>query len=258
MIKRTLFSCAFILFVGAVFANSMRMKIEELPAEVAAETTHLNPQYLVFTPGQSQDDRKLPLLIFLHGGGGKGSNVLRHKNAGPVRYLRNVDEHPFMIVVPQCADTSDGIKGPWQVKDLDALFEHLKTTQDFDERRVYLTGSSMGGYGTWAWASASPQHFAAIAPLCGGLGNDGPKDVSPDLEEGLNRLASLSIWIFHGANDKVVPTERSQRMYDGLMARGAKNVKLKIYPDKGHGIGETYQTPELYEWFLSCSKGTNE
>lgn len=235
--------------MGFVWAEPMRMDVCSLPAETQSLTTLLNPQYLVFRPVTSSPNEKQPLLIYLHGGGGKGTDILRHRNASPVKYFNACEEQPFVIVVPQCQKG-----GEWQTADLDVWLEHLQLTLDFDPDRVYLTGSSMGGFGTWAWGAASPEYFAAIAPLAGGLGLGGPKAISPDLAQWLDSLVEIPVWAFHGAMDSVVPADRSERMVEGLEKRGAQEVRLTIYPDLGHNIGKTYWDPALYEWFLSHSR----
>lgn len=242
--------CAAALAAGMACAVPLRMEVVEMPKDVAAKAPHLNPQYLVFTPKQKDGSEKLPLLIYLHGGGGGGTDVLKHRHVGPVRFWNGSEKvSPFKIVVPQVLSAPGVPRKQWQARELDVLLGHLSATLEFDGRRVYLTGTSMGGYGTWHWAAHSPQHFAAIAPLCGGLG-DGPKGIVPDLEEWLDNLAGVPAWIFHGAKDKTVPPDRSERMFQGLKKRGAENAKLLIYPDLGHGIGKTYRNPELYDWFL--------
>jgi predicted peptidase len=231
-------------------AEPMKMTVKELPAATAAKTKFFNPQYLVYTPAKAASGKKLPLLIFLHGSGGRGADISKLKADGPVKYLNErEDRQSFLLVIPQSMPQKDGTKGQWEPQDLELLLAHLRITESFDEKRIYLTGYSMGGYGTWAWAAANPGNFAAIAPLAGGLG-EGPKGVTSDLEDWLDNLKVLPIWIFHGAKDTVVPTERSERMLAGLKKRGA-DVKLKIYPDDGHGIVKAYWEPELYAWLLS-------
>ena len=113
----------------------------------------------------------------------------------------------------------------------------------------------MGGYGTWA--SAHPEHFAAIAPHAGGLGHGGPQDVTPDLDQWVKKLAPLPIRIVNGANDNVVPPERSERMYKILKASGSMQVELRMLPDKDHGIGSAVADGELYAWLLKQSHPLN-
>lgn len=106
--------------------------------------------------------------------------------------------------------------------------------------RIYLTGLSMGGYGTWALASLGPERFAAIVPICGG---GRARDAA--------KLAELPIWAFHGARDSVVRLEEMQAMIDRAKADGGK-PRLTVYPDLGHNSWtRTYDNPELYAWLLS-------
>ncbi|MBN2840022.1 MAG: prolyl oligopeptidase family serine peptidase, partial [Coriobacteriia bacterium] len=108
-----------------------------------------------------------------------------------------------------------------------------------DEDRVYVTGLSMGGFGTWALAAAYPDRFAAIAPICGG----------GDPEQAC-RHADVPTWAFHGEQDQVVPVERTEEMVEALQACNG-DVRMTLYPDLGHDSWTvTYDNPELYEWML--------
>ena len=112
-----------------------------------------------------------------------------------------------------------------------------------DTRRIYLTGLSMGGYGTWATATRYPDRFAAIAPICGG----GEVLLA-------NLLKDTPIWAFHGDADTVVPLSKSQEMVEAVNRSGG-NAKLTIYPGVNHDSWtQTYNNDALYEWFLSHSK----
>lgn len=105
---------------------------------------------------------------------------------------------------------------------------------------MYLTGLSVGGYGTWLLAAAHPEKFAAIAPICGG-GN--PADA--------RKLAKLPTWVFHGAKDPTVPLKRSEEMVEALKAAGAY-PKFTVYPEAGHDSWTaTYDNPEFYQWLLA-------
>jgi predicted peptidase len=116
-----------------------------------------------------------------------------------------------------------------------------------DEERVYVTGLSMGGFGTWSLAQAHPERFAAIAPICGG-GN-------PELA---GNLRHVPVWAFHGAKDNVVPLSASQEMVDALKAIGA-DVKFTIYPEAYHDAWtETYENPQLYEWLLQHKRFSSD
>ena len=127
----------------------------------------------------------------------------------------------------------------WNVDALIGLLDHVVSKYRVDPRRIYLTGLSMGGYGTWSLAARAPDRFAAIVPICGGG--------SPDNAE---KLKNLPIWVFHGAKDRVVPVSRSEQMVEAIKAVGG-NVKFTVYPDVAHDSWtETYNDPKLYEWLL--------
>ncbi|GIX07817.1 MAG: hypothetical protein KatS3mg115_2220 [Candidatus Poribacteria bacterium] len=194
--------------------------------------------YLLYLPPDYEpgSDKRWPLLIFLHGAGERGDDLERIKVHGVPKVVEREKEFPFIAVSPQCPRWS------WwtaEVEALDALLDSILEQYAVDEDRVYLTGLSMGGFGTWAWAIRSPDRFAAIAPICGG---GDPSQV--------HRIRHLPIWVFHGAKDNVVPLSESERMVEALKALGA-NVRLTVYPDAGHDSWTvTYDNPELYSWFL--------
>ena len=117
-----------------------------------------------------------------------------------------------------------------------------------ENTRIYLTGLSMGGYGTWTLGAAYPDKFAAIAPICGG------GETITVLLSGRSKkpaLNSLGVWAFHGGKDNVVPVSESERMVDAMKKAGCQDVKLTVYPEANHDSWTaTYNNPELYDWFL--------
>jgi predicted peptidase len=126
---------------------------------------------------------------------------------------------------------------------LTGLLDEIVENYDVDESRVYLTGLSMGGYGTWSLGATLPDRFAAIAPICGG----GEKRMAW-------RLKEMPIWVFHGAKDSVVPLAQSEEMVEAVKAAGG-NPKLTVYPEANHDSWTaTYDNPKLYDWFLSHRK----
>ncbi|WP_309119278.1 prolyl oligopeptidase family serine peptidase [Paenibacillus sp.] len=204
-------------------------------------TKTVQVNYLLHLPeGYGQDNkRKWPLVLFLHGAGERGDDIQKVKVHGIPKIADNDPSLPFIAVSPQCAEDSF-----WNAeKDaLLALLDEITTSFNVDEKRVYLTGLSMGGYGTWDLASSHPEKFAAIVPICGG-GN--PNRVQA--------LVNTPVWAFHGAKDNVVRLEESENMVNALQACGG-NVKLTVYPEAGHDSWtETYANPELYSWLLSHS-----
>jgi predicted peptidase len=129
-----------------------------------------------------------------------------------------------------------------------ALLNEITRKYRVDLSRIYLTGLSMGGYGTWDLGLSYPEKFAAIVPICGG-GHYITMLLAS--REKPHALQTLPVWAFHGAKDPVVPLSESQRMVDFLKKAGVKEVKLTVYPDAEHNSwAETYDNPELYKWLL--------
>jgi predicted peptidase len=204
-------------------------------------TKVLKAGYLLYLPKEYGKDsaQKWPLMVFLHGSGESGSDLEKVKVHGPPKLIAQGKEFPFIVVSPQAPA---GPRRGWDVETLNALLDEILAKYPVDPDRVYLTGLSMGGYGTWAWATANPERFAAIAPICGG----GLARMSA------RRLRDLPVWVFHGAKDPTVPLSESEQMVEALKRAGATQVKFTIYPDLQHDSWTvTYDNPELYTWLLS-------
>jgi predicted peptidase len=210
------------------------------PQQFSKEVTKtLSAQYLLYLPKEYGKDpnTRWPLILFLHGAGESGTELERVKVHGPPKLVAQGKELPFIIVSPQCPSRQEG----WNSEVLAALLDEIAGKYAVDRDRVYLTGLSMGGFGTWTLAGAHPERFAAIAPICGG----GQTRTARRLKQ-----HNVAAWVFHGAKDPTVRVEESQRMVDALKAAGAE-VKFTVYPEAGHDSWtETYNNPELYEWFL--------
>ena len=198
-------------------------------------TRTVSCRYLLFLPEGYAEQQHWPLMMFLHGAGERGNDLRPVKIHGPPKLVEQRGDFPFVLVSPQCPPGRW-----WSPEVLSALLDEILHDYSIDEDRVYLTGLSMGGFGTWRLAIEHPDRFAAIAPVCGG----GTPYV-------LDRIKHIPTWVFHGAKDGVVPLSESQRMVDALEACGG-NVKFTVYPEAEHDSWtETYDNPELYEWFLS-------
>ena len=170
-------------------------------------------KYQLYFPNSYSEKRKekLPLMLFLHGAGERGNDVERVKKHGPPKLVQRRKTFPFVVVSPQCRENEW-----WEADGLFALVDDVCERYRIDEDRIYLTGLSMGGAGTW---------------MLGG--------------------AKLPTWVFHGAKDKTVPIEESQRMVD-MIERFDGDIKFTVYPNAQHDSWtETYNNPELYDWFLS-------
>jgi predicted peptidase len=191
--------------------------------------------YLLSLPADYGKTRKTwPLVLFLHGSGESGNDLGKVKAHGPPKLVEANGPFPFILVSPQSPGRG------WNPDVLNALLDTVIKDYRVDKNRVYLTGLSMGGYGTWSLAAAYPQKFAAIAPICGG---GSPEDAV--------KLAKLPIWVFHGAKDPTVPLKRSEEMVEAIKAAGG-HPKFTIYPDAGHDSWTaTYDNPEFYQWLLA-------
>jgi len=200
-------------------------------------TKTLSCKYLLFLPeGYGQQEKRWPLMLFLHGAGERGYDLNKVKVHGPPKIVETRKDFPFIVLSPQCPEND------WWTRKTDMLINLLDdiiAKYDVDTERVYLTGLSMGGYGSWALASEYPDRFAAVVPICGG----GNRIMSIFLKD-------MPIWAFHGAKDSVVPVEESKDLVEAINARGG-NAKLTIYPEANHDSWtETYNYKEVYDWLL--------
>ena len=186
--------------------------------------------------------KRWPLILFLHGAGERGTNLWLVAKHGPPKI--DLAKKEFIIVSPLCPAGKI-----WSNDLLLALLDDIEARYLVDTKRVYLTGLSMGGFGTWSLGLSHPEKFAAIAPICGG-----GEIITPLLADKA-KLASLPVWAFHGAKDPIVPLAESEHMVNHLKKQGVSDVKLTIYPDAQHDSWtETYANPELFEWFLKHSR----
>ena len=195
-------------------------------------------QYLLDLPEgyEADPDKKWPLMLFLHGSGERGTDIARVKVHGPPK-IAGEKKLPFVVVSPQCPPDQW-----WDVQALTALLDEVERNLRIDSKRIYVTGLSMGGFGTWSLVAHTPDRFAAIAPICGG---GEPKSVK--------RFTHVPVWVFHGDQDGAVKLRRSEDMVAELRKKGA-DVTFTVYPGVGHDSWtETYNNPALYTWLLSHS-----
>jgi predicted peptidase len=206
-------------------------------------TKEIRMNYLLYLPKDyGKTDKTWPLILFLHGAGERGDNIEKVKTHGPARLAAEGRDFDFIIVSPQCPQ-----EGWWtgMTDELMALVDDISQRYQVDTRRLYITGLSMGGFGTWSLIQKYPDKFAAAAPICGG-GETVPAR---------HRLDKMPIWVFHGAKDEVVPLSKSEEMVKVVEKSGNKNIKFTVYPEAGHDSWtETYNNPELYQWFLKYEK----
>jgi len=198
--------------------------------------------YLLFLPQNYNlaPQQKWPLILFLHGAGERGDDLELVRKHGIPKIVEQREDFPFIVVSPQCPEDS---RWTDQQEALIALIDQVLAKYSVDPDKVYLTGLSMGGTGTWALAMAYPKRFSAVIPICG------KGDPS-----GVCVLKDIPVWVFHGAKDDVVPPENSEKMVNALKECGGK-VQFTLYPDAGHDSWTaTYDNPEFYSWLLNQSK----
>ena len=212
-------------------------------------TQNINLSYLLFLPKgyEAKGEKRWPMILFLHGAGERGSDIWKVAAHGPPKNVKTHPDFPFIVVSPQCPEDE-----MWSSEALRKLLDDVTAKYAVDTNRVYLTGLSMGGYGTWDLGLSCPERFAAIVPICGG-GN-----MISVLLAGPVRgpaLRTLGVWAFHGGKDPVVPVTESQRMVDLLKRIGVQDVQLTVYPEAGHDSWtEAYNNSQLYDWLLKHSR----
>lgn len=217
-------------------------------------------KYRLLKPYQYSFGKKYPLIIFLHGAGERGSDNLITLKHGAKDFADEArrKEFPAYVLVPQCPKEKKWSEVDWskesstlpdQASDtmqlLKELVDEMVENAGIDTDRIYITGLSMGGYGTWDAIARYPNFFAAAAPICGG---GDPKTV--------DRFRNLPIWCFHGAKDPVVKVIRSQEMIDAIKKAGG-NPRYTEYPDLQHDSWTvTYKNPEFYTWLFAQRKSS--
>jgi len=218
-------------------------------------------RYQVFVPANFGPHKKWPVILFLHGAGERGDNGLLQTDVGLGHAIRNRPaDLPFVVVMPQCRAGRTWIDRDMQAQALAALDDSIKEFKG-DGDRVYLTGISMGGYGTWDLAAKYPGWFAALIPICGGIHGperfpqlhvslaDDPKITDPYAETA-RRIGKTPVWIFHGMEDDTVPVEESRKMARALEAASG-NVRYTEYPGVSHNSWDrAYAEPGLVSWLL--------
>ena len=197
-------------------------------------------RYWLYLPEDYAAKKNCPLILFLHGAGERGDDLEKVKVHGPPKLVEQRSDCPAIVVSPQCPN-----ERTWSPTQLSLLLDRCMKTLKIDLDRIYVTGLSMGGFGTWALCAKEPERFAAAIPICGG------GDVTKAA-----RLVNLPIWVFHGAKDSVVTPDYSQKMVDAIRAAGGTRVKLTLYPEANHDSWtETYANDEVAEWLLSQKRG---
>ncbi|QEG38680.1 carboxylesterase family protein [Roseimaritima ulvae] len=211
--------------------------------------------YRILKPKQYDPAKKYPLVMFWHGAGERGDDNQRQLVHGMADFASAevMEKYPAFVVAPQCPKNQKWANNDWSADQHTMseqpstpmrlsleLIDSLQKEFSIDADRIYVTGLSMGGFGTWDALQRRPKQFAAAIPICGG----GDTALA-------EKIASVPVWVFHGGNDTVVKTSRSRDMVQALKEAGGK-PKYTEYPGVGHNSwSATYANPEVYKWLFS-------
>lgn len=227
-----------ILAATAALADARAQQpADAMAAHTFTSQEHGSLPYRLFTPPAAKADAPLPLVLFLHGAGERGTDNEAQLTHGvkPFVAVANQKARPCWVVAPQCPT------GRWWDVDLLLAFaEELRGKAGVDRERVYLTGLSMGGFATWHMIGRRPELFAAAVPVCGG-GEAGQAKA----------LVDLPIWAFHGDADRVVPVAQSRTMIEAIRKAGGQ-PQYTEYPGVQHDSWtKTYADVAVHEWLFA-------
>jgi predicted peptidase len=205
------------------------------PGELGTFETKSGPILIYLPADYDKQAVRWPLIVFLHGAGERGTDINLVKQVGLPLLLDEGLSCPCLVAAPQC-----DLGASWQTELVMRAVDCVASSFRVDPARIYLTGYSMGGFGTWQVAADVPDRFAAIVPLSGGG--------EPSRADSLRKTPA---WAFHGRMDQVVPIAASQRMVESVQAAGGE-ARLCIMDGKGHDIcREVYGRADLFEWLLT-------
>ena len=224
---------------------------------------NLMKRYVVYVPYEYTPETEIPMIVFLHGAGERNNNGLSQTEIGIGSSIRRHPERWKAIVVfPQCPTNRFYNE---MIDDIDNCIDKTIKEYNIDRKRIYLTGLSMGGFGTWIYGAKRSDFFAALVPICGGgelnfikhkLGLTQIPDESPqEVEERIQRLKDMPIWAFHGADDNTVPPEYSRTFVQKIIDAGGTKIKYTEYPGVKHDSWvKAYDEIDLPTWLFSQHK----
>lgn len=249
----------------AAFAQETKTVVEDPaklfePREFAGKSGEVL-KYRLLKPTSYHPDRKFPLVIFLHGAGERGADNIAQLKHGMTDFCKadRREKYPCYVLAPQCPTGQKWSDVDWSSKEsklpdqpspsMQLVFEVVETMIEdaaVDKNRIYITGLSMGGYGTWDALARKGSYFAAAAPICGG---GDPQTVE--------KFSSIPIWCFHGDQDKAVAVSRSREMIEALKKVGG-SPKYTEYAGVGHDSWtQSYSNAELYAWMFAQRRGAS-
>lgn len=228
---------------------------ERFEARTYADAAGNKLLYRLLKPKDYDPNRKYPVVVFLHGAGERGNDNVAQLKHGMADFASDAvrNKYPAFVIAPQCPNNEKWVDVDWSSAKHDmperpasamrltlATLEQLQKEFSLDADRLYITGLSMGGYGTWDALQRHPNLFAAAIPICGG---GDPKHAA--------KFVKVPLWAFHGDKDTAVRPERSREMIAALKAAGGE-PKYTEYRDTGHDSWTaTYKDPAVHAWLFA-------
>jgi len=233
--------------LGTTLAMSARAAETGFVDKTYKDPSGTEYKYVLFVPHDYKKGTPTPTILFLHGAGETkgGKKMPVEVGLGPAIKKREKSFH-FITIIPQ-APVRGWQAGGQSAKMALGILEAVEKEYTVDPKRVYLTGLSMGGFGTWSLAAEMPDKWAAIVPICGGVRGNTQKEVA-------EKIKDIPTWVFHGDKDPAVPVQQSRDMVAALKAAGG-HPKYDEYPGVAHDSWvKAYDTDELYTWLLEQKK----
>jgi len=243
---------------NSTYVFTVSDKSETFPTLSAKAPYSINPytsekanlNYLLYLPGEYgvNSERTWPLLIYLHGMDRVNTSVRVLRNDYPLNTLETQDYFPFIVLAPQGTGEYEFWATDEMINSIMTLLDEIQAVLAVDPDRIYLTGVSAGGNGSWSIGMRHPERFAALVSVMGYYG------WPPTVPENICDLVEVPVRAFHGAKDELIPLEAEQSLVDALKACGG-DVQFTIYPDIGHDVdAQQIYTSELYEWLLEQTR----
>ena len=216
--------CIFSILTFALFALSVQAQRMNSWSKLYEPAVHKELPYKLMKPINFESSKKYPLIISLHGAGGRGNdNKKQLKDWNKQLTDESIrKQYPAYVLAPQS-------KGHWEKEQFLIIKEIIKATPSVDMDRIYILGHSMGGHGTFTIIQIEPKYFAAAAPSAGA----GLRSTKPFIDA--KKIKDLPIWAFHGDKDKVCPYEKVRKVFEDVKALGG-NMKLTTWPGANHGV----------------------
>lgn len=191
--------------------------------------------YYLYKPDKFKEN--LPVILFLHGIGERGTNISDIENYSLPKYLKNIDI-PFIVIAPQCLENNFW---EYHLRDVEKIINIEYKKNKYDKENIFLAGSSMGAYGAWNYLIQRPDLFKGIVSIAGGI--------MLSIKQNIEKVKNKKILMYHGDKDDVVDVNVSKKTYEKLKDGNAKDVELKIINNDNHFLtSHAFKDQYIYEW----------